>query len=114
MSRKRQAFVLLAAAVSVCQMVVAVLLAGSKCGDECEVAQGETPRPRGVQWWQDENAWQWSGQAILAAVDLVVVLAACGLYARGREREARVATPAGGILFAMWALAVQPALTHAL
>jgi hypothetical protein len=111
MSRKRQVFIVLAAALSVCQMVVAVLLADSKCGDECEVALGESPRPRGVQWWQDENAWQWAGQAVLAATDLVVVLAACGLYLRGREREARIVTPAGGVLFAMWALAVQPALT---
>jgi hypothetical protein len=110
MSRKRQAFVLLAAAVAVCEMVVAVLLAGRKCGDDCEVPLGEPLRP-GVQWWQDENAWQWTGQAVLAAIDLVVVLAACALYARHREREARIAAPIGGVLFAFWAMAVQPAVT---
>ena len=110
MSRQRQVLVLLGAALAVCQMVVAVLLAGRKCGDECEVMLGE-PFRRGVQWWQDENAWQWTGQAVLAAIDLVVVLAACGFYIRNREREARIATPVGGVLFAMWALAVQPALT---
>jgi hypothetical protein len=110
MSRKRQAFVLLAAALAVCQMVVAVLLAGGRCGDDCEVSRGE-PARRGVQWWQDENAWQWAGQAVLAAIDFVVVLVACGLYMREREREARIATPVGGVLFALWALAVQPAVT---
>ena len=110
MSRQRQALVLLAAAVAVCQIVVAVLVAGNKCGDDCDVSPGEPARP-GVQWWQDENAWQWTGQAVLAAIDFVVVLTACGLYVRGREREARIATPIGGVLFALWALAVQPALT---
>ena len=107
MRGKRPLLAFLGVTVAICQLVVAVLIAARKCGDDCRVVLGEPIRP-GVQWWQDENAWQWGGQMWLAAANLAVVLAAAGFYLRGREREWRIATPAAGVMFALWAAAVQP------
>jgi len=109
MTGKRPALALLGAGLAVGQVVVAFMLAGRKCGAECEVSKSEALRP-GVQWWQDENAWQWTGQAWIAAANAAIVFAACGFYLRGRERATRIVTPIGGVLFALWAAAVQPAI----
>jgi hypothetical protein len=109
MSRKRYALAILGTAAALAELLVALRLAETKCGESCEVSQGEPLRP-GVQWWQDENAWQWSGQAVLAAAELIAVIAACALYLRASERAARIATAAGVTLFALWAAAVQPVI----
>ncbi len=109
MTGKRLALALLAAGVAVGQVVVALTLAARKCGEDCEVAKGEALRP-GIQWWQDENAWQWTGQAWIAAANAAIVFAACGFYLRDRERATRILTPIGAVLFALWAAAVQPAI----
>jgi hypothetical protein len=100
---------ILGAAAAVCEVLIALRIAEAKCGDSCKVAPAGTPQSR-IDWWQDESAWQWSGQAWLAAADLVVVIAACGLYRRGREQGARIATAIGVILFALWAAAVPPVI----
>jgi hypothetical protein len=107
--RRRYALAILGATAAVAEMVIALSVSEGRCGDACEVSRGEA-LPPGIQWWQDENAWQWSGQAWLAAVNLVVVIAAVGLYLRGSERGARIATAVGVSLFALWAAAVQPVL----
>ena len=107
--RRRYALAILGAAAAVGELLIAMHVSDARCGDSCEVPNGKPLQP-GVQWWQDENAWQWNGQAWLAAANLVVVLAAGGLYLRGREGAARIATAIGVTLFALWAAAVQPAV----
>jgi hypothetical protein len=110
MNRKRRyALAILGATAAVGELLIALHVSEARCGDSCEVPLGKPLQP-GIQWWQDENAWQWNGQAWLAAANLVVVLAACGLYLRGRERAARIATAIGVSLFALWAAAVQPVI----
>jgi hypothetical protein len=110
MSRRRRfALAILGTVAAVGEMLIALRVSETRCGDSCEISRGEALRP-GIQWWQDENAWQWSGQAWLAAANLIVALAAAGLYLRGRERGARIATAIGVTLFALWAAAVQPVL----
>ena len=110
MSRgRRYALAILGAAAAVGEMLIALYVSQARCGESCVVSRGET-LPPGIQWWQDENAWQWSGQAWLAAANVLVVVAAGGLYLRGSERAARIATAIGVSLFALWAAAVQPVL----
>ena len=110
MSRgRRYALAILGATAAVGEVLIALHLSETRCGDSCEVSRGEA-LPTGFQWWQDDNAWQWSGQAWLAAANLIVVVAAGGLYLRGSERAARIATAIGVSLFALWAAAVQPVL----
>jgi hypothetical protein len=107
--RRRYGLAVLGVAAAVAEVLIALHVSEARCGDSCEVPQGK-PLPQGIQWWQDENAWQWNGVAWLAAANLVVVLAACSLYLRGRERGARIATAIGVSLFALWAAAVQPVI----
>ncbi len=71
---------------------------GMRCDESCY----------GEGWRNATDAWQWTGQLVVATTGLVALLMAARFFHTGRYRGARAGVVAAALLFGIWALFQMP------
>lgn len=87
-------------------MLAALYLSALTCDESCD--ENSLPAFRSGDWWQTQDAWQWTGQLVAALAGLACLTLAMLLVAARRHRAAIVAVVLAAACFAAWAAFLAP------
>jgi hypothetical protein len=81
-------------------VLLALLLVGLKCDESCDNSEGE--------WWHAVDAWQWTGQLVVALLGAASICAAFVAVKRRRYRTGTALMVLAAASFGAWAAFLAP------
>lgn len=76
------------------------------CDESCD--ENLSPEVRTGHWWNSQDAWQWSGQVVVALLGAMAVSAALGAVVAKRYRAAIALMTFAAGCFGAWAVFLAP------